>query len=115
MAGPGAAPPRLALALAAVAALVAVKYYRDAEAARQQVTGAGGSGEAVPGPRCPSRKWRLDTAAARLRGPRGLEAGTGVEVAVVGLRDPPQAAVATGCEVATSALRGPPGIGDHRG
>ncbi|NWS50096.1 SELN protein, partial [Probosciger aterrimus] len=36
MAGPGAAPPRLALALAALAALVAVKYYRDAEAARQQ-------------------------------------------------------------------------------
>lgn len=46
MAGPGAAPPRLALALAALAALVAVKYYRDAEAARQQVTGRarGGGG-----------------------------------------------------------------------
>ena len=39
MAVPGAAPSRLALALAALAALAAVKYYRDAEAARQQVTG----------------------------------------------------------------------------
>lgn len=37
MAGPGAVSSRLALALAALAALAAVKYYRDAEAARQQV------------------------------------------------------------------------------
>ncbi|KAJ7406670.1 Selenoprotein N [Willisornis vidua] len=36
MAGPGPAPPRLALAVAALAALVAVKYYQDAEAARRQ-------------------------------------------------------------------------------
>uniref|UniRef100_A0A8B9ZYI1 Selenoprotein N n=1 Tax=Anas zonorhyncha TaxID=75864 RepID=A0A8B9ZYI1_9AVES len=36
MAGPGAVSSRLALALAALAALAAVKYYRDAEAARQQ-------------------------------------------------------------------------------
>lgn len=65
MAGPGAAPPRLALALAALAAFVAVKYYRDAEATRQQVTGrvrgggekkGGGGGEAVLRPRCPSRR-----------------------------------------------------------
>lgn len=64
MAGPGAAPPRLALALAALAAFVAVKYYRDAEATRQQVTGRvrgggekkGGGGEAVLRPRCPSRR-----------------------------------------------------------
>ncbi|RLV88894.1 hypothetical protein DV515_00015177 [Chloebia gouldiae] len=34
--GPGPAPPRLALALALLAVLVAIKYYRDAEAARQQ-------------------------------------------------------------------------------
>lgn len=92
MAAPGAAPPRLALALAVVAALVAVKYYRDSEAARQQVTEGARRGEArrSRGPRCPSRKWRADTAAARLRGQRGLEAGTGVEVAVAGLRGHPQ-------------------------
>jgi len=42
MAVPGAAPSRLALALAALAALAAVKYYRDAEAARQQVAGRRG-------------------------------------------------------------------------
>lgn len=39
--GPGAAPPRLALALALLAALLAAKYYRDTEAARQQVPGTG--------------------------------------------------------------------------
>lgn len=49
MAAPGAAPPRLALALAVVAALVAVKYYRDSEAARRQVTEGARRGEAVPG------------------------------------------------------------------
>lgn len=50
MAVPSAAPSRLALALAALAALAAVKYYRDTEAARQQVTGRRGG---------PVWKWRL--------------------------------------------------------